>query len=143
MNNPCFNVINCSSSTMKWHRRFGHIPINKLQLFSLVNKSDNSLIESCDICFKSKQHRHPFPKNISITDNAFDIVHVDIWGPYKHLFHDGFKYFLTIVNDHSRHTWVHMLSHKSYDVTLIKYFVTYAKNQFHKTAKIIRMDNAF
>ena len=36
----------------------------------------------------------------------FELVHVDIWGPYSTPSLNGSKYFLTIVDDYSRCTWV-------------------------------------
>ncbi|GJW71743.1 ribonuclease H-like domain-containing protein [Tanacetum coccineum] len=35
-----------------------------------------------------------------------DLVHLDLWGPYKMASREGFKYFLTIVDDFSRAVWV-------------------------------------
>ncbi|WVZ08825.1 hypothetical protein V8G54_022171 [Vigna mungo] len=40
----------------------------------------------------------------------FAIIHVDIWGPYCISSVDGFKYFLTIVDDMSRFTWVKLMT---------------------------------
>uniref|UniRef100_A0A2N9GYQ8 Reverse transcriptase Ty1/copia-type domain-containing protein n=1 Tax=Fagus sylvatica TaxID=28930 RepID=A0A2N9GYQ8_FAGSY len=46
------------------------------------------------------------------TSHTFDLIHCDIWGPYFLPTHDGFKYFLTIVDDCSRSTWVYLMSSK-------------------------------
>lgn len=67
---------------------------------------------------------------------------MDVWGSYKHITHDGFKYFITIVDDYNRHTWVHLLSHKSYSLSLTKAFFKMVKTQFRTTVKITRTDNA-
>ena len=40
-------------------------------------------------------------------------MHVDIWGPYSVPTHVGFKYFLSIVDDATRNTWVYLLKSKS------------------------------
>ena len=50
------------------------------------------------------------------------------------------KYFLTIIDDHSRHTWVHLMSSK-YDARRLVDFVAYVQTQFHMTVKAIRSDN--
>nr|GLL29188.1 uncharacterized protein LOC109170740 [Ipomoea trifida] len=45
--------------------------------------------------------------------NCFDLLHVDIWGPYKVATIHGHHYFLTILDDHSRAVWVYMMKMKS------------------------------
>lgn len=127
-----------------WHKRFGHIPIKKLHSLSLIPFSTPvDSIDMCDICSKAKQHKLPFSKSISVTSNPFDLIHIDIWGPYKHSTCDGHTYFLTIVDDHTRYTWVHLLKHKSYAFVLIKAFIALIQTQFSKTIKCIRSDNAY
>lgn len=69
------------------------------------------------------------------------MIHVDLWGLYSTSTFDGNKYFLTIVDDFSRMTWIFLLKHK-YDVSMsIQLFLRFVKNQFAKTIKVIRTDN--
>nr|GEW31114.1 ribonuclease H-like domain-containing protein [Tanacetum cinerariifolium] len=52
-----------------------------------------------------KQTREPFPISDHRSTNVGDVIHLDVWGPYKNTSRDGFKYFLTIVDDVSRAIW--------------------------------------
>ena len=52
------------------------------------------------------------------------------------------RYFLTMVDDHSRATWTYLMVTKDEALSLIKAFVTMARTQFGGTVKIIRSDNA-
>ena len=45
--------------------------------------------------------------------SPFDIVHCDIWGPYHVVSYTGHNYFLTLVDDCTRFTWVYLLKQKS------------------------------
>ena len=73
--------------------------------------------------------------------NAFDLIHIDIWGPINILSVHGHRYFLTIVDDCTRHTWIYVMKVKSDIGPLLHDFVTYVKNQFGQNIKIIRSDN--
>jgi len=73
--------------------------------------------------------------------NTFDLIHVDIWGPVNIVSVYGHKYFLTIVDDYSRHTWIYLMKAKSETETLLHNFATYVKNQFGLNIKTIRSDN--
>jgi transposase InsO family protein len=54
---------------------------------------------------------------------------------------NGDKYFLTIVDDHSRHTWALLLKSK-YDVRhYLQIFIQSVETQFDKKVKVIRSDN--
>lgn len=47
----------------------------------------------------------PFPHSNTTTMHAFDRLNMDIWGPINTISIDGFNYFLTIVDDHTRFDW--------------------------------------
>jgi len=95
----------------------------------------------CSVCPKAKLHRQPFPLSTTRASTIFELIHVDIWGPYKCATYDGYKYFLTIVDDHSRATWVHLMTTKSNAFPLLQQFISFAENQFGVSVKIVRTDN--
>jgi len=53
---------------------------------------------------------------------------------------DGHRYFLTVVDDFSRHTWIAFLKTKSKVQGCIKSFITLVETQFSTTVKCIRFD---
>lgn len=65
---------------------------------------------------------------------------MDLWGPYKTFTFDNKYYFLTMVDDHSRYTWVHLLQLKYEVIVAIKTFVSMIKTQFGIIVKTIRFD---
>ena len=67
---------------------------------------------------------------------------MDVWGPFSVLTSNGHKYFLTIVDDASRTTWVFLLKAKSEVRPLIIFFYNMILTQFGTKIKSIRSDNA-
>ncbi|KAI3515606.1 hypothetical protein L1887_14507 [Cichorium endivia] len=132
-----------NSSVLLWHRRFGHLPLIKLQQLSLVPSNSSISLDPCIVCAQSKQHRLPFTNRITHSNAIFDLIHIDVWGPYKHATHDGHKFFVTIVDDFSRYTWVTLITNKGSALFVIKNFVKLIQTQFHKIVKVIRSDNAY
>ena len=72
----------------------------------------------------------------------FDLVHIDIWGPFSVESIEGFRYFLTIVDDCTRTTWVYMLRNKKDVSTVFPAFIKLVSTQFDMKIKAIRSDNA-
>ena len=95
----------------------------------------------CTVCPLAKQKRLPFPNENNICSSIFDLVHCDIWGPFSVPSINGFKYFLTIVDDCSRGTWVYLLKFKSDARTVIQSFFSFVETQFHLKIKTLRSDN--
>lgn len=71
------------------------------------------------------------------------MIHLDVWGPYKHYTHDGYTYFITIVDDFIRYTLVQLLKNKNDAFTTIMEFIHLIHNQFGIMVKAIRSDNAY
>ena len=54
----------------------------------------------------------------------------------------GSRYFIIFVDDYSRFTWIYLLHNRSDILSIYKNFVQMIKNQFSKTIKVFRSDNA-
>ncbi|XP_031265178.1 uncharacterized protein LOC116123568 [Pistacia vera] len=82
-----------------WHQRLGHVPNPTLRH---INKALPIDVNShCSICPLAKQARIPLPLSQSISQHPFDLLHLDVWGPYKVLTYGNARFFLTIVDDYS------------------------------------------
>ena len=74
--------------------------------------------------------------------NVFDLIHTNIWGLINIPFVLGHRYFLTIVDDYTRHIWIYLMKAKSETGLLLHNFVfLFSKNQFGRNIKIIRFNN--
>ncbi|CAH9127240.1 unnamed protein product [Cuscuta epithymum] len=125
-----------------WHYRLGHFPYTKFKMLSdCIVDNNGTSTAPCDICHFAKQKRLPFNNSDSYANSAFDLIHMDVWGPYRVTSYSGFKYFLTIVDDHTRCTWVFMLKTKSEVKFHMINFHKMIETQFHKRIKCIRTDN--
>ncbi|KAL2906780.1 Retrovirus-related Pol polyprotein from transposon RE2 [Bienertia sinuspersici] len=88
-----------------WHLRLGHLPFKQMKYVLPSGAINNCLSDCfCKICPKAKQSKLPFPKSVSISECPFDLVHVDLWGPYYHKIYGGCNQFVTIVDDCTRFT---------------------------------------
>ena len=102
---------------------------------NLNNKSIN-----CDVCLLSKSTLLPFPSTTSYSVKPFDLIHSDIWRPVIKSF-DGYKYFVTFVDDFSRFTWLYLLKAKSEVATVFQDFHHLVHTQFSSQIKILQSDN--
>lgn len=95
----------------------------------------------CTVCPLSKQHILPFPNSTSQATSVFSLIHLDVWGPYKHPTINKCTYFLTIVDDCSRATWTYLLPSKHHVCSTVQIFNSYVNTQFQTKIKVIRSDN--
>ena len=137
--------VNAVDTSCLWHRRLGHPSSEVLSLLpsslgigSGFNKGKE---EFCEICLRAKQTRNKFPISKSIAEGIFDLIYCDIWGPYRVPSTCGAHYFLSIVDDSSRATWVYLMHDRTEASKLLKSFIVMVKNQFNKGIKVVRSDN--
>ena len=114
-----------------WHLRLGHLPFSQMKILFPnidVNKVHESTI--CTIFPIARQTRKTFFSSFIKTTKSFQLIHIDVWGPYKYVTHDGYRFFLTIVDDLSRATWIYLMKSKDESISFIKQFYAYVETQF-------------
>jgi hypothetical protein len=74
------------------------------------------------------------------TRKAFELLHMDLFGPTSYTSIEGNKYGFVIVN-YTRYTWVFFLVDKSDVFATFKSFVRRCHNEFETTTKNVRSDN--
>src|SRR5262249_54195393 len=125
----------CSASRGNlWHCRLGH---PSQYVLNLLPDEFRDSTNQCFVCPFAKMKRFPFVTNGSRTRAPFEIVHVDIWGPVPVTSVEGFNYFLTLVDDHSRTTWIYLLCNKSEARTQLKNYISYVSTHFDNNIKTI------
>lgn len=133
---------NVTNTMDLWHHRLGHAPVAKLKLIPSIEPFIKQHKKICLTYPMSKFTKLPFSLSDSHASSPFDLIHIDIWGPYRVASKGKYRYFLTIVDDHSRHTWVYLLQYKSESLATLETFLNYANTHFQKQIKFIRSDNA-
>ncbi|KAL8090596.1 hypothetical protein AgCh_039879 [Apium graveolens] len=126
-----------------WHLRMGHLPFTQLKIL-MPSLSVKDCLDStvCQICPAARQTRKPFPVSHVKSNKAFQLLHIDVWGPYRTKSLTGCNQFITIVDDFSRFTWVHLIKYKTEVYSVLQSFLNYVENHFHTTVQFIRSDNA-
>jgi transposase InsO family protein len=96
----------------------------------------------CSACQAGKQVgvHHPH-KNIMTTDRSIELLYMDLFSPIAYISIDGSKYYLVIVDDYSRFTWIFFLQEKSQTQETLKRFLRRSQNEFGLRIKKIRSDN--
>ena len=105
---------------------------------SLVD-SKNIVLSSRLVCALAKQTRLPFQRSVSRANTPFDLIHGDVWGPHRLPTHDGKRFFLTLVVDCSRMTWLFLLHLKREVSTVIHDFLLLIKSKFNASVKVLEV----
>ncbi|GJS29325.1 ribonuclease H-like domain-containing protein [Tanacetum coccineum] len=133
----CYNV-----SKLLWHNRLGHPADQVLSvLHNDLKISKSSTVHICEVYHKVKQTIDPFLLSNHKSKTLGELVHLDLWGPYRVPSREGFRYFLTIVDDFSREVWVYLVKTKDEVFDVFVYFISLVANQFKVKLKIVRSDN--
>lgn len=141
-------VSTCPLDLTLWHRRFAHLnhgDVRKLINAQLVNgieiKSKDSPDPICEPCIAGKQTRSDVSKIATHrASGLLQLVHSDVHGPLPVQTRNGYKYWITFIDDFSRHWAVLPLKKKSDAFAAFKQFKAYAENQLGVRIKATRDD---
>jgi hypothetical protein len=144
-----------------WHNRMGHCSMASVrQLFTHqmvqnaeelgkglplnVTVADDHISHHCEACHLGKAHRLPFTSTGATHSTApLQLIHVDVWGPYRTPTAGGGRYYLVIVDDYTRFIWLRLMKNKGESTEYIKEYKQWAET-FHShkghRVKEIRMD---
>jgi hypothetical protein len=67
----------------------------------------------CEAYQLGKQHRLPFPNDRNRSRNKLDLIHSNVWGPAENVSLGRSRYFVSFIDDYTRHTWFYLIERKS------------------------------
>ena len=137
----CVEDVACAVSDAKaisdaklWHARFGHLnfaSLLRLQKSDMVSSLPTlqALVKHvCESCILGKMHCSSFPKDGSVRAvHKLQVIHSDVCSPMQTPSFGNYLYFVTFIDDYSRHAWVYPLKMKSEVFLCFKQFVCLAK----------------
>jgi hypothetical protein len=128
-----------------WHKILGHLNFDhliKLKILEAVkdlpriSKTQDSVCKPCKV---GKLTRTQFKSKSSIsTEKPLQLVHMDLCGPSRQEGTWKENYFMLIIDDYSRLTWVSFLKEKVEAFEKFKIFKALTKNQTRNRLKVVR-----
>ena len=95
----------------------------------------------CENCQHGKQTRVSFKTKEFSTTKPLELVHTDLCGPTKSKGLNGEQYFMLLIDDYTRMTWVCLLNGKSEAFGCFKTFKELVENEIGSQIKCFRSDN--
>lgn len=146
------NALLCKNdNSMLWHKRFGHIGFSNLEKLckeKMVNgmamqlKDFDQKKPFCDSCLFGKQTRDSF-KNMELprSKRPLALVHSDVCGYFEECTFDGYRYYVTFIDDYTHFTVIYLLRHKNEVLKCFKQYEAMASAHFDKKISCLRTDN--
>ncbi|KAH9805863.1 retrovirus-related pol polyprotein from transposon RE1 [Citrus sinensis] len=134
-----------SMSANMLHNRLGHPSKHVIQTIlrnnclMSANVSKSNFI-FCDACQLGKLHQLHFPATEIKTKYPLELIHTDLWGPAPVLSLDGYRYYISFVDDFTRYCWIFPLVLKSDALTTFKHFKSLVEKQFNLHIKTLQSD---
>ena len=130
-----------------WHRRLVHL--NEDDVLRLYQKGMVEGMEIthqtaernavCEPCYQGKQPREPIPKETNTrTTEVLYRIHSDLCEIGESC--EGYRYYVTFIDDFSRYTEVVPLKHKDKTLAAFKKFIARAENELGKRVVRFRSD---
>ena len=97
-------------------------------------------ISVCESCLEGKMTKRPFYSKGNRASSLLELVHTDVCGPMNIKAREGYRYFVTFIDDYSRYGYTYLLRHKSETFDRFKEFKAEAEKQLDSSIKFLRSD---
>ena len=130
-----------------WYKRMGLIHFDNLVKISKkqvviempeITKPTNVI---CKHCQHGKQTKVDFKTKEYSTTKPLEIVHTNLCGPMRTKDIEGELYFMLLIDDYTRMTWVYFLKKKLEAFEWFKTFKEMVENETDLKIKTLRSDN--
>lgn len=146
-NSECLNVESMENGFMKWHKRYGHIGfsglreiINKGMVVGIEKNIKIQEVEFCEPCVNGKITRFPFGTRTR-SERVLEIIHSDVCGPITPQTYDGYRYFVTFIDDFSNFSVLYLIKGKDEVYDKFREFVSMVQAKFNEKISKLRCDN--
>jgi hypothetical protein len=128
-----------------WHRRYTHINYQALPILKNMVEGISKLQSThegiCKGCALGKNIKKPFSSNNNRSKEILDLIHSDVCGPMPVKSLGGYLYYVILIDDYSRKTWLYLLKTKDEVFNKFQEFKAEIENLTNKKIKILRTDN--
>lgn len=140
------------SLAMRWHRKLGHtnfgtladmqrkgmLPNCQLTARDFLSAREN---EVCTPCMAGKMHRSSHSTSVNKAPHVNFRVHSDVMGPLRTATLTGSRYVVTLMDEYSGFSMIHLITHKSEVLTVLPSLLKQFSTQGGRPVKRIRTDN--
>ena len=70
-------------------------------------------LDACEPCRMGKMTKTPFSETMERATDLLEIIHTDVCSPMSVEARDGYRYFLTFIDDLSIYEYIYLMKHKS------------------------------
>ena len=144
-NNLSLSFLSSSNKYTIWlyRLRLGHPSFKVLKvMFSYLFQGSDISEFHCKTCELAKPIRVSFPISNKRSSHPFHLIHSHIWGPLTIPDVSGACWFISLIDDGTRVTWIFLLKQKSDVSIFIPNFHSIVQKQFRVQIKSFRIDNA-
>jgi hypothetical protein len=94
---------------------------------------------TCESCIKGKMTNKSFSKHWKSSE-LLEVIHSDIYGPFRTKTHRGIEYFITFIDDYSRYGYIYLIRNKSEAINKFKEFKLEVDKQLGRFIKTLNND---
>ncbi|CAI7854173.1 unnamed protein product [Closterium sp. NIES-54] len=139
---PTYRALDAVKKVQQSQQPHGEKLVKDGSLKGLEVKGAVKEIGSCPTCLETKFTKFPFSSGTGPAKAPLALVHMDVVGPTRAPSLSSSRYFLTIVDDHTRAVWVYPLKTKGeVAAAVLKDWMPRAQRESRHKVKVIRTYN--